>query len=85
MRSAFARSTVILLALTFAVLPAGAVQARTEGRTEARIMRIFREFLGLLPGLDKGRAGLDPNGTPAPSESSEGGDTDGRAGLDPNG
>jgi hypothetical protein len=52
------------------------------------LVSVVEVVTNLLPGLDKGRAGMDPNGSPtAPTTttSTEDEETDGRASMDPNG
>lgn len=90
MRSVPYRPLTFILAfllLASPVLAAGARDHRAEpgARLLAGIWTMVRQ---LVPTLEKGRAGQDPDGSSVPGTTSEtpgGSDTDGRAGQDPNG
>lgn len=88
MRSVPYRALIFLLALVLAspVLAAGARahRAEPESRLLAGLWIMVRQ---LVPTLEKGRAGQDPDGSPTSTTSSTPGasDTEGRAGQDPNG
>ena len=89
------RALIFILAfllLASPVLAAGAQAHWAEPEPGARLFAgLWTMVRQLVPTLEKGRAGQDPNGSPRPgTDSSTSGtpgasDTDGRAGQDPDG
>ena len=89
MRNVPYRAPILILAFLLLASPVLAAGARAH-RAEPGA-RLFAEFWTmvrqLVPTLEKGRAGQDPDGSPTSTTSETPGasDTDGRAGQDPDG
>lgn len=92
MKRTLARTSVLLLLALVISTPSFAAGHSPGPQEGSGFLSGVWQFLGsLLPGFDKARGSMDPDGTPAPPP--EGGtnttppedDGDGRASLDPNG
>jgi hypothetical protein len=84
-RSARFRVTILLLILALAAMPAmaaGKVPARQNA--PSLVIRLWQALGNLVPWIAKGRDGMDPNGSPAPTAPT-GSTSDGRGSMDPNG
>jgi hypothetical protein len=86
-RNARFRALVLLLAVALTASPAiAAGKAPAKPKAPALLTWLWQALDRLVPGLDKGRVGMDPNGEPTPTPSSTSTeDPDGRVGMDPDG
>ena len=79
----------LLLLLSLAASPAlAAGKAPARQKAPTAMAWLWHALDRLLPGIAKGRGGMDPDGSPAPAAgtaSTSGGTTDGRGGMDPDG
>ncbi len=85
-RSARFRATILLLILALAATPVLAAGKAPPAQPTAPslVARLWQALGSLVPWIAKGRGGMDPNGSPAPTTT--GGSTpDGRGGMDPDG
>jgi hypothetical protein len=84
-RSARFRATILLLILALAAMPAMAAgKAPARQSLPSLVTRLWQALGSLVPWIAKGRDGMDPNGSPAPTAPT-GSTTDGRDGMDPDG
>lgn len=84
-RSARFRTTILLLILALAAMPAMAAgKAPARQQAPSVVARLWQALDSLVPWIAKGRGSMDPNGSPAPTAPT-GSDPDGRGGMDPNG
>jgi hypothetical protein len=84
-RSARFRATILLLILALAAMPAMAAgKAPARQQAPSVVTRLCQALGSLFPWTAKGRGGMDPDGSPAPTVPT-GSTPDGRGGMDPNG
>jgi hypothetical protein len=77
-------SRLLLILLSFTLLSSPALAAGPRAEKEPGFAaRLWKVVESLLPGIEKTRWTIDPNGEPVPE--STGSETDGRGGMDPNG
>ena len=83
------RLATLALILTLTALPALAGERAPRPAKASSLLTWILQTLGrLVPALDEGRAGMDPNGngpTTTPTSPSPEDDNDGRGTIDPNG
>jgi hypothetical protein len=81
------RACVLLLLVALSVSPAVAAGRRaSEKRDAPGVFSLFWETLGkFAPALVKSRGSMDPDGSPAPTSTTSGGEGDSRGSMDPNG
>lgn len=87
-RTARFRALVLLLLVALTASPAVAAgPAPAKPKAPAFVTWLWQALERLVPGIiAKGRDGMDPNGTPAPTSSAAPtADSDGRDGMDPDG
>jgi len=86
MRIARARLCTVLLVFTLLAPPLLAAEGQILRATSERgfFALLSHALSGLLPWIEKGRASMDPNGSPEPETEGDPA-TDGRASMDPNG
>lgn len=84
-RSARFRTTILLLILALAAMPAMAAgKAPARQQAPSVVTRLWQALGRLVPWIAKGRGGMDPDGSPALTAPA-GSTTDGRGSMDPNG
>ncbi len=88
-RNARFRALVLLLLLALVASPTlAAGKTPAKSKAPALVTWLWQTIDRLVPGLAKGRGGMDPDGSPATTPGSaptEGSTTDGRGSMDPNG
>lgn len=83
--SARFRTTILLLILALAAMPAMAAGKAPARQHAPRVVtRLWQALGSLFPWTAKGRGSMDPDGSPALTAPT-GNTTDGRGGMDPDG
>jgi hypothetical protein len=85
MKRTLTRASILLLLVLVVSTPSFATD-RDLAREETGLLSMVWDFLGsLLPGADKARGSMDPNGEPAPPPSDPTSVDEARGSMDPDG